>query len=659
MLKLIPIFCLMLSALTTTLAQKQKEENNVDFDFGKVSAEDLKMKIYTPDSSAEAVVLTEKGAISIDFGYANDMKLHLHILRRIKMLKNRRSMLKERCLFAIIGLIDSSINYIKAAVIQPDGKRQELAKKEIIEEKTSDKIRTQKFTFPNLTEGCIVEYEYEEEFNNFINFPDWTFQDDIPVKHSEIWYYVPEYFDFVFLNKGRPKIKSEQKPNNFSDGVIIHVKKFSLDTVVALKEENYITTMDDFKSTISTQLRRIKHPNGRVQEYKTTWGKVAETFMKREDLGEQMTARKNYSKVWREVKPLVEAVESDSEKILIIYNYLNKNINWEDRKYSIYATETLNDAFEKKKAKSGELNLMMIACLKEAGIKASPMLVSTRSNGKPITLYSISDQFNHLACYIERGEKSIIADVGNIYRPLGLPRVQTLNGEGWILDVNAPRWVNIPAPSSNKVILANFKLDSLGTMRGSINGVYKGYAATSEREDETEKENKHEKIKKALANDYKDIKIDSISTKNLENLSEAFKRTISCEIPNIATAVDNLMYVKPTLKTDFDENPFKLPKREFPIEFPYPTKDQFILNLTIPEGYTVEEMPKSLRLSLPDDGGSFTYLSSFKDGVIQLMVKVQITQLIFQPEEYANVKEFFNQIAAKSTEQIVLKKNKS
>jgi hypothetical protein len=117
-----------------------------------------------------------------------------------------------------------------------------------------------------------------------------------------------------------------------------------------------------------------------------------------------------------------------------------------------------------------------------------------------------------------------------------------------------------------------------------------------------------------------------------------------------------LIYIKPSLKTDFDENPFKQPKREYPVEFPYPFKDQFILNLTIPTGYKVEELPKSVKVNLPDEGGTFQYLSSVKENVIQLIIKIQLDQLRFEPDDYVLVKEFFNQIATKSAEQVVLKK---
>lgn len=655
MQKRLLLITLLWATMSVATAQKKAaKEKDLEIEFGKVPYNDLAMTIYPLDSTAEAVVLAEKGRLSIEEG-RDGLELFFTNFRRVKLLK--------KSAFNSEGNIKISyyskdryedLRSVKAAVIQPDGTRYELAKKEFFEEKLSAEQTVKKFAFPNLTEGCIIEYQYEMICQDFGRLKSWAFQEDIPVRHSELWLSIPQYYEYVFLSKGRQKIKQVQKENGLLNSIIsLAIMKLSADSVPALKPEAYITTMNDYVSRISFQLSKINYPSGRVENRLTTWSDVADKLLKIKELGEQISKKSNYGDVWKAVKPLLEGAKTDDEKIKIIYEYLCTNVSWDDDRFSEYSDETLNDAFKKKKANSGELNMMLLACLAEAGVKASPMLVSTRGHGKPVTTYPILDQFNHLTCYVERDGKPIIIDIGNLNRPVGLPRIPTLNGEGWVLDKTNPRWVAIAAPLSNKVLLADFKLDDEGTLKGVINGNYRGYAAVNERDDESEQ---HEKVKKDLAKDFPDIKIDSIVVANLRNTDEAFKRTIYCTIPNAATTAGDLIYIKPTLKTDFDENPFKQPKREFPVEFPYPRKDQFILNLTIPSGYVIEEIPKPIRVNLPDKGGFFQYISSVKDNLIQLVVKIQLDQLRFEPEEYDAVKMFFNQIATKSAEQIVLKK---
>ncbi len=657
MQKLLLLAALLLATTTVAMAQKKaKKEKEVNVEFGKVPQEDMAMTVYPLDSSAEAVVLAAKGRLAIEESNEGGMQLNYQFFRRVKLLK--------KSAFGTEG--DIKITYyskdrfedlrrIKAAVIQPDGTRQELTKKEFFEEKSTKDYTTKKFAFPNLTEGSIIEYEYELISKNLSTLKDWQFQENIPVRHSELWLSVPQYFEYVYLFRGRhPLKKGEIQEDNMSSTVRVAVQKMYADSVPALKPEgDYITTMSDYLSQINFQLSRINYPDGRIENRMTNWKDVAEKLYKDESMGEQMRKKGNYGDVWKAVKPLVETAKTDDEKIKIIYEYLCKNVSWDDDNFSEYSRESLNDAFKKKKANSGELNMMLIACLSEVNVKAYPMLVSTRQHGRTITIYPILDQFNHLVCYIERDGKPLIIDVGNIHRPVGLPRIPSLNEQGWVLDKDNPRWVNIVAPLSNEVSLASFKLNDEGTLTGSISSNYRGYAAMSERGNEDEK---HEKTKKALAKDFPDIKIDSITTANLANTAEPYKRVVYCAIPNAATTAGDLIYIKPSLKTDFDVNPFKQPKREYPVEFPYPFKDQFILNLTIPDGYAIEEIPKSIRINLPENGGTFQYISSVTGNIIQLVIKIQLDKLRFDPEDYDIVKEFFNQIATKSAEQIVLKK---
>ncbi|MDZ7878536.1 MAG: DUF3857 domain-containing protein [Saprospiraceae bacterium] len=650
------IACFIATISVATAQKKAPKEKELDIEFGKIPVEDIKMRNYSLDSSAEAVVLAAKGELSVEEA-DNGFRLNYHYFRRVKLLK-KSAFDSEGNIEITYYSKDSyeDLQKVKAAVIQPNGIRQELTKKDFFEEKTTKNYTTKKIAFPNLTEGCIIEYDYEMYSKNISTLKSWQFQENIPVRHSELWIANPQYYDYVYLMKGRLKLKESQIKGSQSGGVQYTTQKMYLDSVTALKPEGYITTMSDYMSRISFQLKRINYPTGRIDNILTDWKTTADELTSNSYLGSQFLKKSNYGDVWRAVKPLLEKAKTDDEKIKITYEYLCNNVNWDEDNYSESSDESLNAAFKKKKANSGELNMMLIACLTEAGVKAFPMLVSTRGHGKPITTYPIMSQFNHLACYIDRGEKSQIIDVGTINRPIGLPRVTTLNQEGWILDKKNPRWVPIVAPLSNETSLATFRLDEEGTLKGSIASNYRGYAAVIARDEEQDKEKNHEKVKKDLTKDFPDIQIDSITMSNLENTAEPFKRVVHCVIPNAATTAGDLIYIKPSLKTDFDENPFKQPKREYPVEFPYPFRDQFVLNLTIPQGYKVEEMPKSVKYSLLDNAGSFQYISSVTGDRIQFMIKIQLDQLTFQPEDYEGVKQFFNQIAAKSAEQVVLKK---
>ncbi|MCB0637610.1 MAG: hypothetical protein KDC54_13365, partial [Lewinella sp.] len=59
-------------------------------------------------------------------------------------------------------------------------------------------------------------------------------------------------------------------------------------------------------------------------------------------------------------------------------------------------------------------------------------------------------------------------------------------------------------------------------------------------------------------------------------------------------------------------------------------------------------------LNLPDDGGSFRYVISAKEGRLQCIIWLELKQRFFPPGQYPALREFFATIEQKLQEQIVL-----
>ena len=60
----------------------------------------------------------------------------------------------------------------------------------------------QKFAFPAIKEGSIIEYEYTISSDFIFNLQPWKFQGDHPVLWSEYQVSIPEFFYYVFLQHG-------------------------------------------------------------------------------------------------------------------------------------------------------------------------------------------------------------------------------------------------------------------------------------------------------------------------------------------------------------------------------------------------------------------------------------------------------------------------
>ncbi len=122
---------------------------------------------------------------------------------------------------------------------------------------------------------------------------------------------------------------------------------------------------------------------------------------------------------------------------------------------------------------------------------------------------------------------------------------------------------------------------------------------------------------------------------------------------------EDILYISPMFAEGYKENPFKSAERFYPVEMPYTLDDTYLATIEIPTGYELEEMPKSMKVKLNEEGeGYFEYMITRSENIISMRSRVKIQRTTFLPEEYDMLREFYNMIVSKQKEQIVFKKKK-
>jgi hypothetical protein len=638
-----------------------------DMKYGKVPAEDLAMTVYPLDTSAAAVVLWDFGETSFDIGNSGHWEVYFKRHKRIKILK--RSGFGQGDIAIPFYSSDNfeNIRDKKAQVVSPSGEVVEIPKNEFFVEKVDERFSRLRFSCPNLQVGSVIEYIYELVSKGIFSLPEWYFQEEIPVRWSELRLQIPEYFHYVFLSQGGAYDISEHTFTNDAihlpadnyqlardASVKVNINRFVRKDMPALKEESFITTMDDYYARMRMQLSRIQYPGAVGEEIMTTWPKLAEELMERKDFGAQISKKGNFKKAWEAVSPRLAGGISQTEKAHAIYQFVNENINSEGLG-GVMARGSLDDCFEKKSGRQNEMNLLMIALLREAGIESYPLLVSTRGHGRTFELYPFIEQFNHLLAFAVVDGNELLLDAGEPFRPMGYPDVASLNGSGWLVDKEKSEWVKVPPVQSSETFFLNMALDETGGLSGTVIQSSDGYSAAYEREQlHNQPDGSH--FKAFILESYPDALVDSLLFEKQADLDKALRATAKCSLPNMAMVNGDFIYLAPALFSSFKENPLKLENRIYPVDYPYPYKERIVFNLSLPEGYIVEEMPEPMNIVLPNDGGSFKFQMSDQGANLQMVSTVQINQLHYEPTEYASLRNFFSLLSAKMGEQLVLKK---
>ncbi len=633
----------LLAILCFTALLNPTNAQNIDkktITWGEIDLLDRRMSAYPSEPNADAVVLDAVTRVRMEIRDGRpQMTVQVH--RRIKLLtENAVAPLSKISLPIDIPANRLQMRDMQAQLIDVSDDRQSIPLEEL---KEGD---TQSLVFSQLKSGLLLEYRYEFTTDSIAPLSNWSFQENLPVRRSELWATISPAFDYT------PTFLNREKINTFADAKSIAKVFVATDMPpTRVKTSGFMTS--NYPTTVRFQINSVTWTDGNKQIYTATWRDLAQNLYKNEQIGGQYLQKGNYDQLWKAMYPSVSAAKTEEEKVKSIYDFINKNVEW-NGSWSIYTTESLNKAFENRAANSGELNLMLVACLNSAGIRALPMFISTREHGKVNVTTAAAGQFNHLVCYTESNGAPRFLDASDSYRPVGMLRTESLNGDGWLLDISNPQWVKIVPTLNISQTLSTFALSKEGDLRGRFSKTSKGYGAVTERNDITRRN-----TTKSLQRSYQGIRIDSVTTYNLDlNLSSSFKRSFYCIIPQAIEAVDNKMTILPLWRTGLEDH-ILTAQRPCPIDFAYPINDLHVFNLSIPEGASVVKIPKDELFELDDHSIIYQFASIQKGQIIQLNIKVQIDRLHFEASEYLKIKEFFDKIAAKQAELVVLKNVKA
>ncbi|MCB0662145.1 MAG: hypothetical protein KDC24_05370, partial [Saprospiraceae bacterium] len=315
----------------------------------------------------------------------------------------------------------------------------------------------------------------------------------------------------------------------------------------------------------------------------------------------------------------------------------------------------LDESFENKKGTASERNLMLLALLKEHGVKAYPVLVSSLENGKPVTNYPFLSQFDHVIVYTELDGKGNFIDITNSMLPCNMPDPDAMNKAGLMITDETVGWVELKPEAASAKLLFNLSLTPEGRLSGDLSTSHEGYDAYFERLNwKKDKEGKF--WTERLQSNFPDAKATEIKCEGIEKIEDPLMTSCQINVEEAATVAGDMIYLSPIIFTDFSENPFKKETRLFPVERSYPVKEQEVINLTIPEGYSIESLPESVNLSLPNKSANFKYLVNPNGNKIQIISKIEMSDTFYAPDQYGALKNFMDIIVQKMGEQIVLKK---
>ena len=570
-------------------------------------------------AETDAVILLDSGSSTIDANPQDGFFVNYYLFRRV-LIRNKRS-LDEVSKITIPFSVEMNGKKLKKVDAYTynleNGKisKVAIADKDFYVENSKSDIRTEKFAFPNARDGSIIELEFSVKLDTY-NLVDWYFQSGYPVLKSIYSVQVPDGFNYsiqfqnkVHLTNTRTDVylKTLYAWANF-ENTSIHDISWTYENVPPMRKEVFTSTIDNYIGCVKFQPSAIPTQPGVSKAVWNDWAWYAKLLLQSNDFGKAIADPSAMIK--KQARIFAGENNTELQKAMGIYAGVRDHFKVTRRGLYISDDKNLSDIYKAGLGNVAEINLVLIAMLRSQKIQADPVILATRDNGLTNQKYPILDNYNYMICRIAVNGKEYFLDASSPYMAFGKLPAECYNGHARVITKETfPVFLSPDSLKESRSVVANISnvknskyLNLEWTKRTGF------YESCDLRTDLKEK--KQESIFKSITESVPFKKsLDSFSIAGLKNMEEPLTLYYKLSIdPGSAAQI----YFNPFLNSGLAENPFKSATRSYPVEMPYISDSSYVLNMEIPAGYEIEELPKSEKFLLNQTDGSYEYLISRK-----------------------------------------------
>lgn len=599
----------LITAYTSLNAQNRKEK------FGKPTLEELKMSAYSPDSSAEAVILFDIGKFK-----SNDIKFYRHI--RLKILKKSglswanwtfNTPYRSNFKVEVNTLVDGEVVSDKAK------------SDHIYEEEVVDNFSVYKVFAPNVKVGSVIDISYSH-----LGLPsEWRFQDRIPVAYSELKL---EYSDFINYSK-----------NSFGLEPIetVGTDHWVARDMPAFNSEPFLSTYKNYITKFQFQLISIGQGMN-YYAYSTSWERVIDVLLDNSRFGGILNGSSFLNKI---AKGIQEKVSEPEAMIQAAYDSIQSNISWNGSS-SILGSQFHQDNFKKDHSgNSADINLMLICLLNKMGIRTFPVALSTRDNGFILQHSPSIDNLNYVIAYVKHNDVEMYIDATAPYGNLGFLPERCLNHQGLMVTKEAVLWLNLQNGNSSQKQYTTVDISEDGLANAIVNMKHIDYSYNNWIKNYKSFDKNERLYLNDISESYNGVLIEGYelvdNSREQMTANEKFELDLTDQL--IETGKGYIF--TPFVLNDYATNPFKSESRQYPVDMMYTRDFSSTVIINLPEGYEASELPQPIKMTMSDGSATFTLLSQSLGSKIQLIAILDINKYIYTQDVYPELKRFFGEVS--------------
>ncbi|MFH0843071.1 MAG: DUF3857 domain-containing protein [Bacteroidota bacterium] len=625
--------------------------------FGEIKYSDLENKPYKPDPGADAIILSDNGIASLNY---SGSEFYIELVRDVKIRIVNSNGYDYANIELPFSTDDDIITYRASTFNIRDGEIAEtpIPKKSFIIDNSAKTRRTLKFNFPDVHEGSVIEYSYTVRMkDNAVNvLVPWGFQSDIPVASSILTVVYPEYFTYKSILSGSASSVysslSSQQGYFFRQRINIHSDIWYVKDMPAFRDEPFIKSREENLTKITFELASTNFPGSTYEEITPTYETLTKKLLERSDFG---LALQKTGFLKQKALELTQGCASQHSGLKNIHAFVSTKMLWNGVE-DYTASGPLKTVYNREKGNSADINMILIGMLRAAGIKADPLILSTRTNGSINEYSAMIQQFNYVIAYVFADGEYYLVDATDPLRPFNILPFECLNGIGRLINEYDSKFIDLKNNEKNALsTTVNLKMDDKGNLSGSMKSRYSDDNAYDIRKlIKLEGEDGYLDLIKTSASE---MEITDFKLENIEKRDSDVVETVQLIIKNgIQDAGDRLLF-NPFLSRVAEKNAFYQEKRNFPIDFGAPIRELLVLSLEVPPGFSVIEKPADASIILGKVYGKYEFICQTVGNKVMIKSLLEIDKTVFQPSEYSTIRDFYSKVLKKQAELVVIKKH--
>ena len=624
--------------------------------FGSVSDAEIDMTVYEPDTSAVAVMLYREYTMDLNINSAGYIVKEITVHERIKVLKEEGKKYGD---FSFLYVSTNNLKETYSGVKVETWNREngkvvhtKMSKKYDFDEKYSETARRRSFSAENVKVGSVIEIAYRFTSPRYYDIDDIEIQLGIPVNQTHIEVGHAEYFTVNRTQRGSVPTQYQRKNRiaslgDASTSYQIDIDVFDAVDVPALPSESYSYCPEQYRTSIIYDMSGVVIPGQVYESISMKWPDVDKAIRESDIIKVSQSKFRDI----KELEAALQGVEGDEARIVAVRNYIVGKVKW-DKKSNLVPDEA-RAVLKQGSGSDADINALTASALNTLGYTAEPVMVRSRDSGMMMDFHISLHSFDTFILRVSSpdGNKTWYLDAArdegylNVLDPLFLvdkARLIPFNGSG--------DWVDLTNLTRSLVAeMVQMKMEPDGTLTGSAN---------------IAGNNEYSYGIKAHYNDFdtEDAYLEEIeSDENIEVTRLEIKKEYG---PNVDITYDfekkneagGLVYIQPFLSKYHPASAFRKEERRIPVDLPYSESIIYSFTLEIPEGYSVEELPENKVMNFPNLGGRIQFLCKRVGDNVSVSYRASLDRVLFLPDEYADLRLFWETAVGIEKSTIVLKK---